>query len=468
MIIELRKTNGCDELSHIYGKMFNVLQDVMHNEEKLKELSPLDYSALGMYIGKFVEQEINSSVVQIMRDFCGIEMPEFYCRRDPSVYEDAIVNVERRKYNLNEQKDYGDIYSLKTIPAGDAFYILQQLKREDEDAFFRKKYSWLYDKAFIEAWRKLFRFRNEVAHIGVLIDKNTLKGAFTFFETFLGYMPKMLEAKKALAPENYIESISKTEKIKNEVIYWTSTENRDKPYAPYKVAKRFCELLDWDINASDYYERMDEKNKILEKYNLDAKIFEGPDGKKGLRDCLGGTLVPAKYDGFFFLPKTLGCDVKNKSVIAIRNDKYVLTSIDGKGTELTKQEYDVIKLARNDHPYTAYIYKKNGAQSWGFMDKLGKEICDCIIDSYGLGLNSLVYESGKYQGYWQFGFNILPPIYDNIEAPEDLDEPLIFTLNGEPGYVHHDGSFLSLDELKRLEEEGEEIIWDFFCEQYNY
>ena len=33
----------------------------MQDSEKLKSLSPVDFSALGMYIGKFVEQEINSS-----------------------------------------------------------------------------------------------------------------------------------------------------------------------------------------------------------------------------------------------------------------------------------------------------------------------------------------------------------------------------------------------------------------------
>ena len=76
-----RQTTGCDKLSRVYEDMFNSLQEVMQDEGKLKNLSPLDYSALGMYIGKFVEQEINSSVVQIMRAFRGVPMPEFYCIR---------------------------------------------------------------------------------------------------------------------------------------------------------------------------------------------------------------------------------------------------------------------------------------------------------------------------------------------------------------------------------------------------
>ena len=69
MIIEKKLTDGCDKLSRVYGNMLNVLEEILQDEQKMKELSPLDFSALGMYIGKFVEQEINSSVVQIMRAF---------------------------------------------------------------------------------------------------------------------------------------------------------------------------------------------------------------------------------------------------------------------------------------------------------------------------------------------------------------------------------------------------------------
>lgn len=72
MNIEKELTNGCDMASRVYSNMFNLLEEAMHDGEKLKKLSLLDFSALGLYIGKFVEQEINSSVVQIMRAFRGV------------------------------------------------------------------------------------------------------------------------------------------------------------------------------------------------------------------------------------------------------------------------------------------------------------------------------------------------------------------------------------------------------------
>ena len=101
-------------------------------------------------------------------------------------------------------------------------------------------------------------------------------------------------------------------------------------------------------------------------------------------------------NGFYFLPRTL--EHHTKSVIAIRSDKYVVTTLDGSGKELTNREYDEIRLARNDHPYMSYIYRKDGTLSWGFMSNIGIELTECIIDSYGLGLNSFWYESGGLQG----------------------------------------------------------------------
>lgn len=470
MAINSELTKGCDKMSRIYSDMFNVLEEVMQDEEKLKELSPLDFSALGMYIGKFVEQEINSSVVQLMRFFCGIDMPHYYCKRYPQYDVDADVKFKNKTVRLNEQKPGNkDLDSLKTIPLGDAYYALQQLKEEDEDGFFNQ-YPWLSDTIFLEAWRRLFRFRNRMAHIGEIIDVDILKENYMFFQRFLDYMPQILNLKKELAPDEYIEALPtiKEKKIEVEKPYWISTDHRDKPYAPIEIAKRFCELDKFDWSETDYYEKMEERNAISEKYYLDAMVFDGKNGKKGLKDCLGNMLVPANYDGFYFLPRTLEHPESNVSVIAIRDEKYVVTTLDGSGKELTDREYDAIRLARNDHPYMTYIYRKDGALSWGFMSSKGEELCECIIDSLELGLNSFVYESGGLQGYWQFGFDILPPIYDNIEMMNEPEDPLLFTLNGVQGYVRHDGSFLAFSELERQEEEGEDIVWDFFCEYYDF
>ena len=461
MNINQEQTKGCDKTSRIYGNMFNVLQDVMVNEGKLKELSPLDYSALGMYIGKFVEQEINSSVVQIMRAFCGIDMPEYYCKRDPFLdWEDALVKNGKKTVNLNEQLLQWDRYSLKTIMLGDAYYSLEQLKEEDDEGFFND-YPWLSDKIFLEAWRNLFTFRNKMAHIGEIIDADMLKENYEHFLRFLRYMPDILKAKKELAPDEYIDAlptIQKYDKLEDKP-YLTANPKSDKPHAPKKVAQRYCELNDSGIWNDEYYD-------IIGKYNFDAIIFEGNNGKKGLKDCLDNILVPADYDGFDFIPKPF--EFPRKSVIAIRNGKYHIVALDGSGKELTKVPYDYIRLIMYYHMGSPYIYRKNGLKAWGLMNTSGEEICDSIIDRFAEGVNSVWFESGEKMGFWQFGVKFLPPIYDNIEMPGELEDPLVFTLNGVQGYVRFDGTFLPLSEFKRLEEEDESsLTWDYICEQYD-
>ena len=461
MNIELKLTNGCDKMSSVYGNMFNVLAETMQDEEKLETLSPLDFSALGMYIGKFVEQEINSSVVQIMREFCGIEMPEYYCKREPDLdLEDALVRTGKKKVNLNEQLLQWDRYSLKTIMLGDAFHSLEQLKEKDEEGFFCK-YPWLNDRIFLESWRKLFIFRNKMAHIGEIIDVKTLKEGYEQFLRFLRYMPDILEAKKKLAPEEYVDSLptpKKKEKVLSPYIV-TGNPPSDKPFAPKEIAQKYCELSDAGEWTEEYYD-------IAGKYNLDAIIFEGENGKKGIKDCCDKILVPAKYDGFGFIPKPF--IVNRKSINAVRDGKYVLVKLDGSGEELTKDPYDEIRLATYYHLGSPYVYRKNGMQAWGFMNTSGVEICSNIIDHYYWGQNSMWYDSGDKMGYWLFDTVFLPPIYDNIEMPGDPEDPLLFTLDGVQGYVRFDGSFLPLSEFKRMEEEDEDsIIWDFICEQYD-
>lgn len=346
---------------------------------------------------------------------------------------------------------------------GDAYYALEQLKEEDDEGFFND-YPWLGDRTFLEAWRNLFTFRNKMAHIGEIIDADTLKANYDYFLRFLRYMPDILKAKKELAPDEYIESLPKPQKKEKVLSPYIVTDNppSDKPFASKEAAMRYDELLKARDNE---YELPSEAYDIWDKYNWDAIIFEGEKGKRGLKDCRGNILVPAKYDGFGFIPKPF--IVNRKSVNAVRDGKYVLVALDGSGKELTN-EYDEIRLATYYHLGSPYVYCKNGMKAWGFMNTAGVEICENIIDHYYWGQNSMWYDSGEKMGYWQFGVIFLPPIYDNIEMPGEPEDPLVFTLNGVQGYVRQDGTFLPLSEFKRMEEEDEDsIIWDFICEQYD-
>ena len=69
MIIKLNSLNGCDKISHVYGGMFNMLQEIMQDEDKLKKLAPPDFSALGMYIAIPAELTCRTIIASGIRRF---------------------------------------------------------------------------------------------------------------------------------------------------------------------------------------------------------------------------------------------------------------------------------------------------------------------------------------------------------------------------------------------------------------
>lgn len=450
--------NGCDKMSRVYGKMFQILQELMQDEKKFKELTPVDYSALGMYMGKFVEQEINSSVVQIMRAFCGIEMPEYYCKFRPGFDDDADVEYKNKRIRLNEHKDpRSPIDVLRSISLGDAYYALKQLKEEDDSGFF-DDYPWLSDKKFLESWRILFHYRNRMAHIGEIIDADTLKDNYKQFLTFLSFMPNILEVKKELAPDEYVEELTPAPKKEEFTPYFTSEYTPDKPYASKEIAERYL-LLKELLRKSEVPGEgvMKEMDDITDNYCLDAIIFKDKNGKQGLKDCLGNILVPAMYDGFDFIPKPLM--IKRNGVIAFREGRPVVVTLDGTGTELTKDTYDEIRLATYENLSSPYIFRKNGLSAWGFMGYMGEEITDCIADYFYNQWMYAYYSSGDLWGYWEYYYKVLlPPIYDNIESEDEAGGLLIFTLNGEQGYVKYDGTFISLTDYNKLDDPGQDDL----------
>lgn len=470
MYIKKELVKGCDSASRVYKSMFDVLLKVMLDSEKLKNLSPIDFSAIGMYIGKFVEQEINSSVVQIMREFMGIEMPRYYCKKCPGYVKS--VQTQYKNISLNSpNKDSEDYYALQTTPLGDAYVALDILKAEDDRRFF-DNYPWLYDDDFLDAWWKLSKFRNKMAHIGEIIDGLILKDNLEYFQTFLEYLPDMIEAKRQLAPVGYKKSLKTSSKKKAEKPYYTSILERSKSKegigftlmdecASEKALSPKPQTIKFEQNKySKLLEK--ERKRLLENQrekefisNPNAKIFKQRKGKRGLKDSSGKIIVPPLYDNFGFLPKQ-NDDYKRKSVIAIRDEKYVLVALDGSGKELSNDTYDDIKLADKKKRNSPYVYRKNGRRLWGLMNEEGHEICECILDNY-IGMNDFIWcDSGELRGCWFYtrpNLPFLPPIYDNIEVSGIIGEPMIFVLKGEYGYVKKDGTFIPMSEIESMPED---------------
>lgn len=73
---------GSENESRVLVKTFNTIQRTIYTEA---ESHTLDFSPLGICLGKAFEIEINASVVQWIREYLGIDMPEYYKKRKPTL-----------------------------------------------------------------------------------------------------------------------------------------------------------------------------------------------------------------------------------------------------------------------------------------------------------------------------------------------------------------------------------------------
>jgi len=195
-------------------------------------------------------------------------------------------------------------------------------------------------------------------------------------------------------------------------------------------------------------------------------VFDGENGKKGIKSPDGKILVPANYDDFVY---TYDYTILSAHpYVAVRDGKMGLVKPDGKGTEITPFVYYDIHMIKGWVLH--FLYRNNSENKFGIMSRNGKEITPCNLESYSCGTHTVFFKSGNHHGLWHSSLDeLLEPIYDEIEV-DDPDEPLVFTLNGEKGYVKlEDHSFLSQAYLESLDEdESHDLLLECICDQYDF
>lgn len=193
---------------------------------------------------------------------------------------------------------------------------------------------------------------------------------------------------------------------------------------------------------------MKETSEIKNNFSL---VFVGENGKKGVKLPDGKIVIPAEYDEIAYTYGLL--TASTRPYVAIKEGKFGLVKPDGKGTVVAPFVYDDIIVT--DGLLNHFLYKKDNSERWGFLSFVGKEITPCIIDSWSCGVQTVYFRSGNHYGLWQWVIGeLLEPIYDKIEVL-DIDEPTLFVLNGDKGYVKvKDHSFLP-ESLKETMDEDE-------------
>ena len=204
--------------------------------------------------------------------------------------------------------------------------------------------------------------------------------------------------------------------------------------------------------------------KDTQNTNGFSEVFVNENGKKGVKLHDGKIVVPANYDEIVYVYDKFTAD--SRPYVAIKDGKFGLVKPDGKGTVVAPFVYDNISVMP-DIP-NHYLYKTNNSQQFGILSFYGCEITPCIIDSYSCNGQTIYFNSNNRRGLWQWVINeLLEPIYDNIEVL-DIEEPTLFTLNGEKGYVKvEDHSFIPESLRKTMDEDAwHDLLLECICDQY--
>lgn len=218
-------------------------------------------------------------------------------------------------------------------------------------------------------------------------------------------------------------------------------------YENKKVAtQEIIEDIDSILQELDMPCEYEETSNLLEalaKYNTEYDLFDQTfekEGKVGIKDINGKTIVPALYKGY---PELYSYTTKRYEAIpAIDfNDKCGLIESNGSGKALTPFEYDMV-LAKENTPFYCCFKKRGDKILCGLLGRQGEILIPCEMDIiYKDRYSTLSFcKDGKY-GLLNGDGAYYAPIYDDISIN---DEGFINIKIGKKwGHMSEDGGFIS-------------------------
>jgi len=170
----------------------------------------LDYSAFILYLGKIVENELNLSVCQMLRQAMGIAMPDFYnryCYRTDKVY----IPTERQDVPLNKYiyKHEEDRKQLESVALGNLLHAYKTAVGIEQSYL----PNWQVPnpeslekvpEELLPIWDGIARLRNDAAH-SRSVNAELFNIIFEYFNRFLGlYIIELNQIKEKLRPQRRI------------------------------------------------------------------------------------------------------------------------------------------------------------------------------------------------------------------------------------------------------------------------
>lgn len=210
----------------------------------------------------------------------------------------------------------------------------------------------------------------------------------------------------------------------------------------------------------------EDENTILEvvkeirrRLNWDDYEFED-NGKKGVKNCAGAIIVPAKYEEIYFQLN------EDYHFVCLHDNENAVVTRDGEGTILFQCSKagisDLLRdilLMKNESGWTCYSFKEKKI----LVDKC-EEVGNCQCGENFLSIK----KDGKY-GFITGAGVFIPPSYDDVDFGVDGEDdpaewhPIIVTKKQQLGLVDIKGKFYSLG--KKGSEDIEERKETLFAEK---
>lgn len=154
-----------------------------------------DYSIEGACLGKIVEEEVNASIVQLIRQVrFGIVMPRYWRRYDDTKYDTCVIKTKNLQVTFNFIDKKRNI--LRTVPIGQVYRSIETLLAEDEK--YESALGVFASSDFIRALTGFSYFRNDSTHPGGVSAEDFQEMHQRFTELMESYMHEMVSLKKRL------------------------------------------------------------------------------------------------------------------------------------------------------------------------------------------------------------------------------------------------------------------------------
>ena len=167
---------------------------VLNAKLKNPDCEDEDYSALGLYLSKVVESEINHSLVQMIRKCHGIEMPDYYCKVKESI-NSLMVRSGKKDIDLNATNPKNG--KLCRLSLGEACFLWHQMHNDYTE--YGDFITFDNDDKMYSNCKKLAELRNYcVAHSEPTIWGDFCE-VFNCFQNIMKYhMPNLMKVKNLM------------------------------------------------------------------------------------------------------------------------------------------------------------------------------------------------------------------------------------------------------------------------------